>query len=58
MGLSRLSPAASSPGASAIGFRNSYLVAEDGQRFLITLSLEEASNIEVVVNWPATLKPR
>jgi hypothetical protein len=33
-------------------------VAEQGQRFLVTLSLEEASNIEVVVNWPAALNPR
>ncbi len=44
------------PEPSGIGNRNSYVVADQGQRFLVTVSLEEASNIEVVVNWPAVLE--
>ena len=40
---------------SVTGARNSYLVADRGRRFLIALSLEESSDIQVVVNWTAGL---
>lgn len=43
------------PEASVTGARNNYLVADGGRRFLISLSLKESSNIQVVVNWTAGL---
>jgi serine/threonine protein kinase/Tol biopolymer transport system component len=40
------------------GYRNAYVVADGGRRFLINVPQEEGSRLDVVVNWPATLKPR
>jgi hypothetical protein len=40
------------------GYRNGYVVADGGRRFLINVPQEEGSRLDVVVNWPAALKPR
>jgi Tol biopolymer transport system component len=40
-----------------IPVRNAYLVTENGRRFLVTLDSESGSEAQVVLNWPAALRP-
>jgi Tol biopolymer transport system component len=37
--------------------RNTYLVADNGRRFLVTLNPDTGSEAEVVLNWPEALRP-
>jgi Tol biopolymer transport system component len=43
------------PEATVSGVRNTYLVVDRGQRFLVTLNLEESSGVQVILNWPEAL---
>jgi Tol biopolymer transport system component len=46
------------PETGVTGFRSGYLVADRGRKFLVNLPEEQDARFEVVVNWPATLRPR
>jgi hypothetical protein len=38
--------------------RNSYIPAPDGKRFLVNMNVRQSANpINVVMNWPATVRP-
>jgi Tol biopolymer transport system component len=43
------------PEPSLTGNRNTYLVGERGERFLVTVSLEESNDIQVLTNWTGAL---
>jgi len=44
--------------AGVTGYRNGYVVADGGRRFLVNVPQDEGTRLDVVVNWPAALKPR
>ena len=44
------------PETTITGIRNTYLVADNGRRFLVTLNIGEGSDVQVVVNWPEALR--
>jgi len=44
------------PQLTVIGMRNSYLVADNGRRFLVMVIPEAESAVQVVLNWPEALR--
>jgi Tol biopolymer transport system component len=44
------------PQLTVIGMRNSYLVADNGRRFLVMVVPATESDVQVVLNWPEALR--